>query len=1002
MVRRPNSTLPAFLITLLITSLLPISARSQSGRGRPKVPNRAPTTEAPPPKVPEATAVVKQEQAGSISRFVLRNGMTVIISEQHAAPLTAAVACFKVGQRDELLETPGISRLLERVVFRSAVERIAAPSALDPRSLGDMIGANTGYDTTCYYSVAPPSKVQSLLAFQAEMIQEPAIPADQLRREIADLIEEDKWNGGIPPAYDQDDRPTRYSEPADYAMGRLLEMSPGRLSKGFKRIQADVLRSITREQIADFHRAHYRPSNLILTIVGDVSTFGTLVEIQQRYGEFGVTRRPAQPTAEAPKPEARSRPVEPKASPRTPVATNEPAPKPAVTAPPVSAPEERKLRYSASRGDLTQSIVTVGFEVPGTDSADWPAIEVLSALIGLGRGSRLAHSLLVGPPVLSGAESGYLKFKDGGLLTAQIWVDPGGIDKAESMMFKELDRLRREQPGVPELSRVQTLLEKQFLDRTATYLGRARALAQAEAVGAGYRTAVEYRNRIRAVRAEDVQRAAAKYLSTATASVYEYEPQMAPARSFDPERFAATIAAWAPAFSQPVSSSDVRQADAPTSASTPPAQGAERTAIDQATFESVEPLPVKDFSTLNGPRAFVREDHSLPLVTIALLFQGGRIVEDEKTSGITELMLRSMLHGTERQTAVRVADQLEQLGAEIEVVNEPDFFGVLVSSLSRNADRTLLILRDIIEDPAFREEDVSRARLVQMGMIRGARDSGTERSRELFLQALYPGHPYALPAHGREDVVGKTNGDQLRDWHERTVKRQVPLAIIVGDTDGSALISGQIAEGFRRRELDRTLQLRVPGVAKPTERVEQRPGQPSTVVVGFNGPKGDSPDLAILEVIESVLNRPGGKVLAQSKEKPDFAYSARIDHQALLTTGSIFVELTTSPEGEARARSLMAGEIERIARSGFTAEQLAAGVAASSASRLAQLQSPSIRILNYADALFHQRQPSDVDALADRLSKVTMEDVKRVLALYFKAASLSSGVVRGSSAAPAK
>jgi zinc protease len=290
----------------------------------------------------------------------------------------------------------------------------------------------------------------------------------------------------------------------------------------------------------------------------------------------------------------------------------------------------------------------------------------------------------------------------------------------------------------------------------------------------------------------------------------------------------------------------------------------------------MEPLPLKDFSTLNGPRAFVREDHSLPLVTVALLFQGGRIVEDEKTSGITELMLRSMLYGTERQTPVRVADQLEQLGSEIEVVNEPDFFGLLITSLSRNAERTLRILRDVIEEPAFRDDDVSRARLEQLAAIRGTRDSVTGRSRELFLQALYPGHPYSLPPHGREDVIGKASGEQLREWHERTVKRQVPLAIIVGDTDGSALISGQIAEGFRRRDLDRSLQLKVPGQAKPADRVEQRVGQLSAAVIGLNGPKGDSPDLAILEVIEAALNRPGGKVFAQSKEKPSFAYSARL------------------------------------------------------------------------------------------------------------------------------
>jgi zinc protease len=292
--------------------------------------------------------------------------------------------------------------------------------------------------------------------------------------------------------------------------------------------------------------------------------------------------------------------------------------------------------------------------------------------------------------------------------------------------------------------------------------------------------------------------------------------------------------------------------------------------------------------------------------------------------------------------------------------------------------------------------------LTQLAMIRGARDSGAERSRELFLQTLYPGHPYSLPPHGREDVLAKATGEQVRGLHERTIKRQIPLAIIVGDTDGSALISGHIAEGFRRRDLDRTLQLRVPQPAKPAERIEQRVSPLSAAVIGLAGPKGDSADLTVLETIESVLNRPGGKLLAQSKEKPNFAYYARLDHQALLATGSIFFELITSPENEARARALLTGEVDRIARSGVTPEQLSAGLAASSASCLAQLQSSSARVFEYAEAFFHQRQPSEVDALADRLSKVTAEDIKRVAALYFKSASLSSGIVRGASTTTAK
>ena len=147
---------------------------------------------------------------------------------------------------------------------------------------------------------------------------------------------------------------------------------------------------------------------------------------------------------------------------------------------------------------------------------------------------------------------------------------------------------------------------------------------------------------------------------------------------------------------------------------------------------------------MNGPRAFVREDHSLPKTTIALLFQGGRLIENETTSGTTERMLRSMLHGNLRRAGQDLANELEQLGGEVETVVEPDFFGFVLSVLSRDADLTLRFLRECIEEPAFRDDDVQRARVVQIGTIRTARDSSLARAQELLTQAPTR-HPYALP-----------------------------------------------------------------------------------------------------------------------------------------------------------------------------------------------------------------------------------------------------------------
>jgi zinc protease len=566
------------------------------------------------------------------------------------------------------------------------------------------------------------------------------------------------------------------------------------------------------------------------------------------------------------------------------------------------------------------------------------------------------------------------------------------IDKAESAFFREVDRLRRELPSEAEMIRARAVLEKRFLDRNTGYAGRARELARAEAVFGGLRGAADYRTAISAVKPEDIQRAAAKYFALSNTSVHEYESFSAPARTFDADSFSATVLAWAPEIARPVAAAGAPGSDAGAALATQ--RGVERSAQQQAEMESIQPLAVKDYSTLNGPRAFVREDRSLPKVTVALLFQGGRLVEGETTNGTTELMLRSMLYGTLRRAGQQLAQEWEQLGAEIELVVEPDFFGFMLSVLSRNADHTLKLLRDCIEDPAFRDDDIQRARVVQIGAIRDARDSGLARARELLARALYPGTPYALPPHGREEQTAKLTSQHLREWHARLIKRQLPLAIIVGDTDGSALVSSQLAEAFRRRDLDTAIPVRVPATPRPSDQIEPRRREQTAVAIGFVGPKAsDRAGQDAVEVIEAAINGLGGRLDRELAEK-GLAVMTDLENDALFAAGTIRAELVTSPADEQPARNAVLAEIAKLSKDGLSAEEVAVSGALSTTMKLMALQAQRNRVLEYARAVISQRQASDVDAFSERLSKITTDDIKRAAATYLKPAGSSAGVVR--------
>ena len=1022
-------SIKASSIIALITTLL-VPALSQSGRGRPKVPepSHTTTTKPPPANIPATAAVIKQEQVGTTSRFVLRNGITLVINEHHATPIAASVAYFKATATDDAWSVNGAAQLLERLILKGTILRPADRAIADLRAVGASIETNTSYDGAAYSVVTPSDKIKDALTIQADILQNPSLDAEALRREIPLLIGETK-RSGVPAnawmkvpsrafttrtltscAGDQGlSRLEDFDDPAAFSMARLFNIA---FTDGTS-VNAEALRSVTREQIVEFHRTHYRPEALIVAVAGDVSTFSTLVEIQQLYADFGVTAAPA--AAQSRGPEV----IKTKAPGRVPVLTQDnqsqiakPGPSSAEKTSPVTPwppADQGKLRYGADRGDITQSLISVGFHVLGAESKDGPAIEVLTALAGKGRASRLSRSLIDGQAVANRIEANYFGLAGAGLIGIQIWSttdsrEAASIDKVESALFKEVDRLRRELTTEGEMARARTVLEKKFVDETTIYLGRANAMARAEAVGTGFRAVLDYRARIGAVSAQDVQRVAAKYLTLNNTSIHEFEPFSAAPRTFDADTFSKTVMAWAPGYSQPVDTAAVPAAE-PNSFLAPVPQGSERSSERQTIVESVEPVPVKDFSTLNGPRAFVREDHAQQAVTIAILFQGGRLVEEATTSGSTELMLRSILYGTPRRTYPQVTQELEQLGADVRIVVEPDFFGFMLSVLSRNADRALKLLRDMIEEPAFRADDVARARLGQITSIRDARDSTVTRSRELLLQALLPGHPYSLPSHGREEVVAALTAEKLTEWHARAIKRQLPLAIIVGDTDGSALVSSQIAEGFKRRDVDAAIQVRSPQRASPGEKIEQRRSDRTTVGVGLAGPKADSDDLTAVELIESAMNGQGGRLLREMRDKQSLISMGRLEHQAMFVAGMVAVYTATQTENEPKARGALLAEFERLARNGLTTEEVASARTLAATSSITLLQSQPQHALQYARAIFYQRQASDVDDFGAQASKVTADDIKRIAAAYLKVSAASASVVRGTlqpAASPSK
>jgi len=1004
---------------IALFSLISAIALAQSGRGRqPSQPAPKPTPKPNMPAtgvigVPDGGKLVAQDPDVTISRYKLRNGLTVIIRERHSSPLVAVNVSVNAGLINDPDDLVGMSRLTRYMVLKGTAKRPGAAVDRDVARLGGILSSEIGYDLTSYSLIAPSESYQAMVELLADLIQNPAFNPDDVKGAAQLALLESRRE------QDEVDRA---------AIEKLFAtaFTANRLKRGSAVSDAFPSRA-TRDQAMAFYQNFYHPANTVVTIVGDIFALKALGQIQLNFGDFkkatvNQSQQPAQQPASTPgatkTTAANSKPSSTTADGKSAnqaanqpadKAANQPSGQSAIPTPQsaiIEEPPQDRLRYGNSRADMGESVVTIGYHTPALKAdKDAATLQLIAAVLGLGQGSRLWQGLREGQSsrdkagVVFEIQANQLSLPGAGMFVTRMRVDPSRIDRAEAEFFREIERFRRELVGEAELERARVMLEKDYLDTVSRYEAEAATLARYQIQSGDHKLFDKILKQIRAVTAQEIQHAAAKYLALANASVHEYESAKAISRAFTPEKFAELMLTFEPRAAQPVRPEEVKPAVALKAFQ----QGEERgqASEGQNVIIASVPLPIRDFSVLRGPRAYVREDKAYPKISVGVYFQGGRLIEDKATSGITELMLRSMMKSTTTRKFDLIAHELESYGGKIQIVNEPDFFGFTLDVLSRNAENAVKLLLDVIENPFFDKTEVAREREAVIADQARLRDDGSQYSIELMWDSLYPGHPYGLPRFGLPEAVKGANEEKLEAWHAKTVKRQFPLVIIVGDTDGSSLVSRIFSEGLKRNEVDKTIKANLPNTyATPDDKIEQRSRQSSTLATGFRSPQlppEKQNDLLALAMLGTIAS--SGKLIEELRDKQSLTDGVFLISDQRLASGVFLAQMATLPENEQRARAALEAALEGLAAAQPSDDEFEQGRNAEIGRYAVTLQDHNARTLEYARAVIFGRKPADVEAQPDLIRAVKKTDIKRVAESVMKSGQAGHGVVRGNATA---
>ena len=231
---------------------------------------------------------IQSEARNDITSFFLKNGMKVVVIEDHRAPIVTHMVWYKAGAADEEIGKSGVAHLLEHMLFKKTKTAKSGEFSKKVESLGGSDNAFTSQDYTGYYQRVSNEHLEMLMYYEADRMQNLVISENDFKTELDVVIEERNQRTDSNPG-------ALFNEQNMAAL--YLNHPYGIPIVGWRH----ELDNLTKGDVLDFYKNYYVPNNAILIVAGDVQPSEIQLMAEKYYGEIKKSNslieriRPAEP-----------------------------------------------------------------------------------------------------------------------------------------------------------------------------------------------------------------------------------------------------------------------------------------------------------------------------------------------------------------------------------------------------------------------------------------------------------------------------------------------------------------------------------------------------------------------------------------------------------------------------------------------------------------------------------------------------------------------------------
>ena len=665
-------------------------------------------------------------------KFVLPNGLTLIVHEDHSDPVVHVDVTYHVGSAREEIGKSGFAHFFEHMMFQGSDHVADEQHFKIVTESGGTLNGSTNRDRTNYYQTVPANQLEKMLWLEADRM---GFLLDAVTQRKFEVQRETVKN----------ERGQNYDNRPYGLVQETISKNMYPYGHPYSWMTIGYLEDLNRVDVNDlknFFLRWYGPNNATITVGGDVKA-ADVVKLTEKY--FGSIPRG-------------------------------PEVKPTVLPAPV-VEKDRYVTLVDNYARLPQLAITFA-SVP-TYHKDEAALDCLAEILGQGKNSILYQEIVKKQKALNALVFN-ISSELAGEFTIRLTPTPG-VSLADSKKMIDEAIAAFEKRGVTDedVTKFKGSIEAQAINGLESVAGKVSQLAQYQTFTGNPNKIAEELKGYSALTKEDVWRVYQQYVKGKGSVIVSVVPK---GRETDvagqPNYEVATSGYQAPdygykglTYSKPKDSFD-------------------RSKIPGSGPNPVVNVPKFWKKDMGGIQVIGSENKELPRVTISVYIPGGHLLEAADTSkiGLSRMVSMMLNEDTENYTAEQMQVELQKIGSSVSVNSTTDAMVFSVQSLTKNLDRTLALLEERMLRPKFTQDAFNRLQKQSVEGFKQRKSQPASIASDIYNRLTFGDNIIGLSQAGTESTNRRLTLDDVKKYYASNMTSKGVQVVIVGDVEQNTIL----------------------------------------------------------------------------------------------------------------------------------------------------------------------------------------------------------------------